>query len=54
MLAPELEPDGPRRTPEIEGQNFTDQTASDVVAPENVDYAGAHLTIGLQLKGGGR
>lgn len=28
--------------------------ASEVVAPENVDYAGAHLTIGLQLKGGGR
>ncbi len=28
--------------------------ASEVVTPENLDYAGAHLTIGLQLKGGGR
>ena len=28
--------------------------ASGVVAPESVDYTGAHLTVGLQLKGGGR
>jgi hypothetical protein len=28
--------------------------ASGVVTPENVDYAGAQLTVGLQLKGGGR
>jgi len=28
--------------------------ASGVVAPENIDYAGAQLTVGLQLKGGGR
>lgn len=28
--------------------------ASDVIAPENVDYAGAHATISLQLEGGGR
>jgi hypothetical protein len=28
--------------------------ASGLVTPENIDYAGAQFTIGLQLKGGGR
>jgi hypothetical protein len=28
--------------------------ASGLVAPENVDYAGAQLTVALQLVGGGR